>query len=221
MAGKEKVCLAYSGGLDTSCICEQSISSIFYDEMDVSVESPPWDRGAGELRHQQADTSLVAWLIEKGYSVICFMADVGQEEDFEAAKEKALKIGAEKCYVEDLRAEFISELCFPAIQANAVSTLTKLSWLNAKMASRSMKMSTSLERPSLAQSLLVAKSPLPRKKSAPLSAMAAQARAMIKSASSSPSTLSNPPSKSLHHGASRSSTKPSREETTCSTMPRR
>jgi argininosuccinate synthase len=49
------------------------------------------------------------------------MADVGQEEDFEAAKEKALKIGAEKCYVEDLRAEFISELCFPAIQANAVS----------------------------------------------------------------------------------------------------
>jgi argininosuccinate synthase len=65
----------------------------------------------------------VAWLIEKGYSVICFMADVGQEEDFEAAKEKALKIGAEKCYVEDLRDEFISELCFPAIQANAVSSI--------------------------------------------------------------------------------------------------
>jgi argininosuccinate synthase len=70
----------------------------------------------------------VAWLIEKGYSVICFMADVGQEEDFEAAKQKALKIGAEKCYVEDLRAEFISELCFPAIQANAVShSHTKMS----------------------------------------------------------------------------------------------
>jgi argininosuccinate synthase len=37
------------------------------------------------------------------------MADVGQEEDFEAAKEKALKIGASKCYVEDLRRE-VSEL---------------------------------------------------------------------------------------------------------------
>ena len=33
------------------------------------------------------------------------MADVGQEEDFEAAKKKALKIGASKCYVEDLRRE--------------------------------------------------------------------------------------------------------------------
>ena len=33
------------------------------------------------------------------------MADVGQEEDFEAAKAKALKIGASKCYVEDLRKE--------------------------------------------------------------------------------------------------------------------
>ncbi len=33
------------------------------------------------------------------------MADVGQEEDFEAAKEKALKIGASKCYIEDLRRE--------------------------------------------------------------------------------------------------------------------
>ncbi|MCJ1306169.1 argininosuccinate synthetase [Hypocenomyce scalaris] len=79
---KEKVCLAYSGGLDTSCI--------------------------------------LAWLIQKGYSVICFMADVGQEEDFEAAKQKAMKIGAEKVYVEDLRREFIEELCFPAVQCNAV-----------------------------------------------------------------------------------------------------
>ena len=79
---KEKVCLAYSGGLDTSCI--------------------------------------LAWLIEKGYDVVCFMADVGQEEDFEAAKQKALKIGAQEVFVEDLRREFVEELCFPAIQCNAV-----------------------------------------------------------------------------------------------------
>jgi len=48
------------------------------------------------------------------------MADVGQEEDFEAAKEKALKIGASKCYIEDLRREFIEELCYPAIACNAI-----------------------------------------------------------------------------------------------------
>ena len=42
---------------------------------------------------------------EEGYEVIAFMADVGQEEDFAAAKEKALKIGATKCYIEDLRRE--------------------------------------------------------------------------------------------------------------------
>jgi argininosuccinate synthase len=41
-------------------------------------------------------------------------------EDFEAAKAKALKIGAEKVYIEDLRREFVEELCFPAIQCNAV-----------------------------------------------------------------------------------------------------
>lgn len=48
------------------------------------------------------------------------MADVGQEEDFEAAKAKALKIGAEKCYIEDLKKEFIEELCWPAVQCNAI-----------------------------------------------------------------------------------------------------
>lgn len=48
------------------------------------------------------------------------MADVGQEEDFEAAKEKALKIGASQCYIEDIRKEFVEELCFPAIACNAI-----------------------------------------------------------------------------------------------------
>lgn len=41
-------------------------------------------------------------------------------EDFEAAKAKALKIGAVACYVEDLKREFVEELCFPAIQCNAI-----------------------------------------------------------------------------------------------------
>ena len=48
-----------------------------------------------------SSTSIIlAWLIEQGYDVVCFCADVGQEEDFERAKEKAVKIGAKKCYVE-------------------------------------------------------------------------------------------------------------------------
>lgn len=39
-------------------------------------------------------TRPVKWLIEKGWDVVCFMADIGQEEDFEAAREKAKNIGA-------------------------------------------------------------------------------------------------------------------------------
>ncbi|KAL0633712.1 argininosuccinate synthetase [Maublancomyces gigas] len=48
------------------------------------------------------------------------VADVGQEEDFEAAKEKALKVGATKVIIQDLRKEFVEEFCFPAIQCNAI-----------------------------------------------------------------------------------------------------
>lgn len=80
MPAKEKVCLAYSGGLDTSCI--------------------------------------LAWLIEQGYDVVCFLADVGQAEDFKEAERKAVSIGAEKLVVADLKREFIEELCFRAIQCN-------------------------------------------------------------------------------------------------------
>ncbi|KAH6570592.1 hypothetical protein BASA50_004778 [Batrachochytrium salamandrivorans] len=79
-APKQKVLLAYSGGLDTSCI--------------------------------------LAWLIEEGYEVVCYMANIGQEEDFEAARLKALKIGATKVYIEDLRKEFVEDLVWPAVQAN-------------------------------------------------------------------------------------------------------
>jgi argininosuccinate synthase len=79
---KGKVVLAYSGGLDTSCILK--------------------------------------WLIEKGYEVVAFIADVGQQEDLEAAKEKALKCGASKVYVEDLKKEFVTDFIFPAIKANAI-----------------------------------------------------------------------------------------------------
>lgn len=46
------------------------------------------------------DTScILAWLIEQGYEVYAFMADVGQEEDFKAAEAKALKVGAKKFFL--------------------------------------------------------------------------------------------------------------------------
>jgi argininosuccinate synthase len=51
---------------------------------------------------------------------VAYVADVGQHEDFSAVKEKALKVGASKVYVEDLKREFVTDFIFPAIKANAV-----------------------------------------------------------------------------------------------------
>lgn len=79
---KEKVVLAYSGGLDTSVILH--------------------------------------WLIQKGYEVIAYTADLGQKEDFNILRERALEIGASKVYIEDLKEELIRDFIFPALRANAV-----------------------------------------------------------------------------------------------------
>ena len=79
---KQKVVLAYSGGLDTSVI--------------------------------------LSWLIKKGFDVVVFIADLGQNEDFKAAKQKALKIGTSKVYIEDVKEEFVTDFIFPALRANAV-----------------------------------------------------------------------------------------------------
>ena len=67
------------------------------------------------------DTSVILkWLIEEGYDVVCYLADVGQAEDFEAAKAKALKIGASKVYIEDLKEEFVTDFIFPAFKSQAL-----------------------------------------------------------------------------------------------------
>lgn len=67
------------------------------------------------------DTSIILkWLIEQGYEVIAYLCDVGQQEDFAAAKAKALKVGATKVYVEDRKREFVTDFIFPAFSANAV-----------------------------------------------------------------------------------------------------
>ncbi len=67
------------------------------------------------------DTSVILkWLIDEGYEVIAYIADVGQDDDFDDAREKALSIGASKVYIEDLKSEFVTDYIFPAIKSNAV-----------------------------------------------------------------------------------------------------
>jgi len=67
------------------------------------------------------DTSVIlVWLKEEGYEVIAYVADVGQKEDFQTIKEKALIAGASKVYVEDLKEEFVTEYIFPAFKANCL-----------------------------------------------------------------------------------------------------
>ena len=79
---KQKVVLAYSGGLDTACILKD--------------------------------------LQERGHEVIAYVADVGQQEDFEDVAKRALETGASKVFVEDLKQDFVEEFIFPAIAGNAV-----------------------------------------------------------------------------------------------------
>lgn len=67
------------------------------------------------------DTSVILkWLIDKGYEVVAYVADLGQGDDFEEVKKKALAVGASKVYVEDLKEEFVKEYVFSALKANAI-----------------------------------------------------------------------------------------------------
>ena len=68
------------------------------------------------------DTSVaIKWLKEKyNTEIIAFCADLGQGEDLEVIKEKALNTGASKVYVEDLKEEFVKDYIFPMLRANAV-----------------------------------------------------------------------------------------------------
>lgn len=80
---KEKVVLAYSGGLDTSII--------------------------------------IPWLKENyDYEVIAVCGDVGQGKETEGLEEKALKTGASKLYIEDLRDEYVKDYIYPTLKAGAV-----------------------------------------------------------------------------------------------------
>jgi argininosuccinate synthase len=68
------------------------------------------------------DTSIIIpWLKETyGCEVIAMIGDLGQREDLEAARKKALATGASAAYVEDLREEFITSYIWPTLRAGAV-----------------------------------------------------------------------------------------------------
>src|SRR5258707_12587888 len=74
------------------------------------------------------DTSIIIpWLKENyGCEVIAMIGDVGQQEDLEAARKKALATGASTAYVEDLREEFIRDYIWPTLHADRVYEHTYL-----------------------------------------------------------------------------------------------
>ncbi len=83
MTKKDKVVLAFSGGLDTSIILK--------------------------------------WLQnEKNLEVVTFTADIGQGDEINEAKDKALKLGVKEIFVDDLKEEFVKDYVFPMFRANAL-----------------------------------------------------------------------------------------------------
>jgi len=68
------------------------------------------------------DTSVaITWLKETyNTEIIAFYADIGQGEDTEPIREKALKTGASQVYIEDVKEEFAKDYIFPMLRANAV-----------------------------------------------------------------------------------------------------
>ena len=68
------------------------------------------------------DTSIIIpWLKENyGCEVIAYAADVGQEEELEPLNEKAIKTGASKIYIEDLKEELVKDFVFPMIKSGAI-----------------------------------------------------------------------------------------------------
>ena len=68
------------------------------------------------------DTSvIVPWLKNNyGCEVVCFCADLGQEEELDGLEAKAIASGASKLYIRDLREEFLTDFVFPTLRAGAV-----------------------------------------------------------------------------------------------------
>jgi argininosuccinate synthase len=68
------------------------------------------------------DTSIIVpWLKERyGARVVCVAADIGQGDELEGVRAKAVASGADECYVEDLRQEFVEDFVWPTLRAGAI-----------------------------------------------------------------------------------------------------
>ena len=68
------------------------------------------------------DTSIIIPWLKENYNceVVAMVADVGQSEELDGLEDKALKSGASKLYIEDLREEFVTNFVFPTVMAGAV-----------------------------------------------------------------------------------------------------
>jgi len=68
------------------------------------------------------DTSIIVPWLKEHYDarVICVAADIGQGEELEGVRAKALASGADECYVEDLREEFVEDFLWPMVRAGAI-----------------------------------------------------------------------------------------------------
>jgi argininosuccinate synthase len=68
------------------------------------------------------DTSIIVPWLKEHYDarVICVAGDVGQGAELEGVRQKALASGADECYIEDLREEFITDFIYPTLRAGAI-----------------------------------------------------------------------------------------------------
>lgn len=114
------------------------------------------------------DTSvLIPWLKENyGCEVVAVSADVGQGAELIGLEEKALKTGASKLYIEDLKKEFVDEYIIPTMKAGA--------------AYENYLLGTSFARPIIAKRIVE----IAKKRGPTPSAMAVQEKEMIRSVSS-------------------------------------
>jgi argininosuccinate synthase len=75
------------------------------------------------------DTSIIVPWLKQHYGnpeVVCYCCNLGQADELDGLEEKALASGASKCYVEDLREEFVRDFLFPLLRSGAVYERTYL-----------------------------------------------------------------------------------------------
>ena len=69
------------------------------------------------------DTSIIIPWLKENYNnceVVAVSADVGQGTELDGLEEKAIKTGASKLYILDLKDEFVEDYIYPCLKANAI-----------------------------------------------------------------------------------------------------